>query len=177
MAQENCTKDSESLGKISFLENNSELKNIYAKLEIISNIKSLEKLIVNENTIEIDNRYFQSIRRWYNNDNRYLSLIFVESIILTALGFETDIENEIEELEKEIKKLKSPWNKKDHDEDKIQETNEKILKLTEINIQLTTNINKTKKGLNNLSKTYNDDQLVIPRLECLMEKIWNNSNV
>ena len=50
-------------------------------LERLSEIKVGDKIIVNDNNIDIDNRFFQFFRRWYNNDNRYLSIIFIENCI------------------------------------------------------------------------------------------------
>ena len=45
------------------------------KFKILSKIKENDKLLTNTNILEIDNpNIFQSINRWYNNENRELTL-------------------------------------------------------------------------------------------------------
>ena len=162
---------------ISFLEEDEKLEIIYKKLDIISNIKVDEKLIIAENEICIDDRYFQWLRRWYNNDNRYLSLMFVESIILTALEYETLVEQEIKKYQAEKQSIKSPWKKQeDHIVKKLDKLDVKILKLTDFSDTITKNINKSCTGLNNLMNTYSEDALIIPRLKSLLSKIGDNDD-
>ena len=50
-------------------------------LTMLSTIKKNEKIIISDEKIKIDDRIFQSIRRWFNNDNRYLSIMFLEDYL------------------------------------------------------------------------------------------------
>ena len=59
-------------------------------LKLLSRVCENEKLVydASTNSINIDSRYyFQGIRRWYSNDTRDYTLLFIEKIINSILFF------------------------------------------------------------------------------------------
>ena len=50
---------------------NEDVKCLIATLKIIKDIRKNEKIIIRDDKLVVDDRYFQAIRRWYDNDNRY----------------------------------------------------------------------------------------------------------
>lgn len=131
------------------------------KLKLISKIKEGDKIIIKDQSIKIDNRYFQSLRRWYNNDNRYLSIIFIENAINNALELEDSLDNIINLNNKSI------------------ESKEEIKKLTKIQKKsikdylnnLSNELNNAIEGLKNIKTTYILDKLMQEKLDVLISKI------
>ena len=54
---------------------------ILINLKLISKIKKSDKLFFQNEQLEIDKRYIQSIRRWFNADNRNKTINYITLII------------------------------------------------------------------------------------------------
>ena len=67
--------------------NKDELDNILLKLNIISQLKENDKLVVNNNDFKIDNNNFQFVKRWYYSENRENTLNKLNEIIDITFKF------------------------------------------------------------------------------------------
>ena len=61
-----------------------DVNELLTNLKIISHIKTGEKILVEGNKINVDTRYLQWLRRWYNGDNGVMSIIFIEQLLATS---------------------------------------------------------------------------------------------
>ena len=123
-------------------------------LKIISKIKDNDKLISNNEIIEIDNpNLLQGLKRWYNNENR--------TITINKLNNICDATYKISEFL--ISKEKNKNNK------------DNILKISnnEIFQTLIIEMTNTIVGLENLKRTYSRDVLISSNLDIIIKKILN----
>lgn len=140
-------------------ENNLNLETIILNLKIIAKIEIGNKLCINEKNIFIDNTYFQSIYRYFNENSRFKTIEFLEY------------------LDKEISvKIENILNNKNNPElDLFLNTRESIL------VDLNHNIQISLVGLKNLKETYNDDQYTKSKIEIIINsfelKIKKISNI
>ena len=138
---------------------NEDVKCLIATLKIIKDIRKNEKIIIRDDKLVVDDRYFQAIRRWYDNDNRYLSILFIETVIIKSV----EIESEISDYIKKIKK-----------NDSIEDQEEKLKNIkTNTNIlnKLSENLNDSVSGLENIKDTYSSDSLIIKKIDNLIDQI------
>ena len=63
------------------VENKMTIDQVLTNLKVISQIKKGEKIVTDNIILEIDNRYFQSVRRWWNQSSRLSTLDFFQKII------------------------------------------------------------------------------------------------
>jgi len=129
---------------------NSNMECLLRTLDIISKIKVGNKIIVNDDQIQIDNRYFKSVRRWYTNDNRYLSIIFLENTMTEALRVENVLETQLKKFKPNTlthKKISNNLNK------------------------ISVAINDVLTGLSNIRTTYKHDGMIAIRLKKLITNV------
>ena len=122
---------------------------ILTNLKIISKIKKGEKIITANNTImEIDNRYFQWARRWWEQNSRISTVEFFNKI-----------------LERAFQIIDDTYNNKDKENYYFNEENSRILQ------KFSLELNNSCQGINNLKETYTDDETIKSQLDIITEKI------
>jgi hypothetical protein len=118
-------------------------------LKIMAQIKKGEKISINEQQIiEIDTRYAQSVRRWFCQNNRQSSVYFLNKVIDTSFKF-----------------IDNTYNNKETSTYYFNEESHTILQ--KFLIEMT----NAKKGLGNLKETYTDDITTNSQLDVIIEKI------
>ena len=123
-------------------------------LKIISKIKENDKLLAHKNLLEIDSPHlFQSVNRWYNNENRNITIDKLNNILVDTFNITKSI------LEKE---------KNNKEEKKSLEENNSQLFQT-----LILEMRNCLTGLDNLKKTYSEDILISSQLDLLINKLNN----
>ena len=123
-------------------------------LKIISKIKENDKLLAHKNLLEIDSPHlFQSVNRWYNNENRNITIDKLNNILEGTFNITKSI------LEKE---------KNNKEEKKSLEENNSQLFQT-----LILEMRNCLIGLDNLKKTYSEDILISSQLDLLINKLNN----
>lgn len=126
-----------------------DMETTLTNLKIISQIKKGEKISINEQQIiEIDNRYVQSIRRWFWQNSRKSSMDFFDKVIKRSFEI-----------------IDETYNNKDSDTYYFNEESHTILQ--KFFIELT----NTKRGLSNLKETYTDDVTTNSQLDIMIEKL------
>ena len=123
-------------------------------LKIISKIKENDKLLAHKNLLEIDSPHiFQSVNRWYNNENRNITIDKLNNILEGTFN----ITKSILEREKNNKEEKKT----------LEENNSQLFQtlILEMRNCLT--------GLDNLKKTYCEDILISSQLDLLINKLNN----
>ena len=138
--------------------NNENVNCIINTLKIISDIKKDQKIMIRDDKLIVDDRYFQFLRRWYDNDNRYLSIIFIETIIVKSIELES-------ELVDYIKKTKT------NDEYDRDERNKNINTNSDILNKLSEALNNSINGLENIKETYVKDELINEKINTILEQI------
>jgi len=128
---------------------NKDIDSILLDLKIISQIKENDKLVTSKELLEIDNSYFQSIKRYWNNDNRISSIEYIKNTVNRTLEFTDTTLNDTHTENKNI----------------FIENNSHILQ--RILVEMTNAI----KGLDNLKLTYNTDITVISAIDIYKEKL------
>ena len=126
-------------------------------LKIIANIKVGDKLyLVDDKDLRIDNRYFISFRRYYNKDNRYKMIVFIE--------------DKLSYLDTEINKLlaKKP--------DCLSELSILSQDDSEICQDIILNLESCKTGFDNLKTTYTDDVSFVSRLDMVIRNVQTKLN-
>ena len=131
---------------------------ILVNLKIFSKIKKNDKLSISENLLEIENRYFASIRRWLNNDNRKDSLLYISSIIDKAFSI-------IDETYSNEQRGRNENENNNNPVIPFKEENSELLK--KFSVELTNSIN----GLTNLKYTYTSDSLIQSKIDLLIDKV------
>lgn len=140
-------------------EDNLNLETIVLNLKIIAKIQIGNKLCINEKNVFIDNTYFQSIYRYFNDNSRSKTIDFLEY------------------LDKELSiKIENILNNSNNPElDLFLNTRESIL------VNLNHNIQLSLVGLNNLKDTYDNDQFTKSKIEIIINsfelKIKKISNI
>jgi hypothetical protein len=121
-------------------------------LKIISKIKPNDKLLANNNLLEIDSPYIlQSVNRWYNNESRSITIEKLNSILEGTFKI-TKILLENEKNNKE-------------DDKSLEENNSQIFQT------LILEMRNSLVGLENLKKTYSEDILISSQLDLLINKL------
>ena len=128
---------------------NKDIDSILLDLKIISQIKENDKLVTSKELLEIDNSYFQSIKRYWNNDNRISSIEYIKNTVNRTLEFTDTTLNDTQGENKNI----------------FIENNSHILQ--RFLVEMTNAI----KGLDNLKLTYNTDITVISAIDIYKEKL------
>lgn len=137
--------------------NNNDIDNILLNLKIISQIKENEKITLVNNTIEIDNRFFQSVYRWFAGDNRTITLNKIKEVI----------ENSYNIIDCII--LNESANNNQHknicNNNILSKNNSQLLN------DFSLNLSNTIKGLENLKTTYKYDITINSELEIIIDNI------
>lgn len=117
-------------------------------LKILSKIKENDKLLTNNELLEIDSPHlFQSINRWYNNENRNITIEKLNSILEDTFLITENLLNENKE------------------EKNLEETNTQIFQ------NLILEMKNSLVGLENLKKTYSTDILISSQIDLLIGKL------
>jgi hypothetical protein len=121
---------------------------ISINLKLISKLKPNEKLIFNNDTnlFSVDNTYIQQITRLYFGYNRNTTIKYIDYLIMMTF--------------QKINFLKENYHK-------LNNLNTQIMKYTN-------ELNNVIDGLINLKITYQGDQLIQSKLDCIIEKIRDN---
>lgn len=128
---------------------NKDIDSILLDLKIISQIKENDKLVTSKDLLEIDNSYFQSIKRYWNNDNRFSSIEYIKDTVNRTLDFTDTTLNNTNITENNI----------------FMENNSHILQ--RFLVEMTNAI----KGLDNLKLTYNTDITITSAIDIYKEKL------
>ena len=121
-------------------------------LKIISKIKPNDKLLANNNLLEIDSPHIlQSVNRWYNNESRSITIEKLKIILEGTF---------------KITKILLENEKQNKDDDKsLEENNSQIFQT------LILEMRNSLVGLENLKKTYSEDILISSQLDLLINKL------
>ena len=136
---------------------NKDIDSILLDLKIISQIKENDKLVTSKELLEIDNSYFQCIKRYWNNDNRLASIEYIKDTVNRTLDFtDTTLNNTNNDIN----------NDTNNDTTNIFiENNSHILQ--RFLVEMTNAI----RGLDNLKLTYNTDITVVSAIDIYKEKL------
>jgi len=137
------------------------------KLQIFETINVGDKLSCNTDKIIIDNSYLPSITRWYYSEDRKLTIDLIKNTIneiinITDNIFRNEIAIQKNDKEKDIRKNST--------NNFFKYSNEELLK------KILFSSSSSLKGLNNLKKTYDNDQHITLELELFIEKLKNRIN-
>lgn len=132
---------------------------IIINLKIIALIKKHEKLSVKDadKSLVIDSQWFQSIKRWINNDNRQKTMDYITRIIDKTFEWMDEVY--------EVFKNEDVVEKDDISEDIFEEDKQSLL------LRLSKEIINAAEGLKNLRITYKNDSLVNSQIQLLLDKI------
>lgn len=136
---------------------NMNQEEILLQLKIISKINKENKITVNNSSLEIDNRYWQFLRRYYNGDSRNVTIENIDKIIKKSF---TIIDNT---LEKEVSNDIENANLKQNNY--FVEDNSHILQ------KFLLELSNAIKGLSKLKQTYTDDTTTAARIDLIIQKI------
>jgi len=129
-------------------ENQKKIDQNILNLKILSKIKENDKLLTNNDLLEIDSPHLlQAINRWYNNENRNITIEKLNSILEDTFLITENLLNE----NKEKKNL--------------EETNTQIFQ------NLILEMKNSLVGLENLKKTYSTDILISSQIDLLIGKL------
>ena len=131
-------------------ENKDSINNILLNMKIISEIKENDKLLTNNNCLEIDTRYVQFIQRWLYEDGREVTLIKISEIIDNLFNF----------IDNNYSTKRNIVNNGNFDEDK-----------THLFQRIHLNLQNSIKGLENLKTTYKHDIKTISQIDLIIEKV------
>ncbi len=143
----NGNSEQENDDKVTFT-----LDDLHTNLVLISKIMPYDKLFINKNLLNIDNRYLQSIIRWYFVESRVRTINFIKSIVDETF-------NTIDEILKDKEYMTNSSENRDF-----------ILQ------RFTNELKNSIMGLNNLKITYDLDLLIKSQLEVIIENINNKIN-
>ena len=121
---------------------------VLTNLKIISQIKKGEKIATNSLILEIDNRYFQFARRWWEQNSRISTIDFFNKVI-----------------DRSFEIIDRTYNEKENDTYYFNEENSRILQ--KFSLEMTNACN----GLNNLKETYTNDVTTTSQIDIMVEKI------
>ena len=128
-------------------ENN--IENILLNMKILAEIREYDKLLANEDCLEIDNRYIQSVRRWATSDSRQSTLVKISDIVDEIFDFIDD----------------------NYSNDKKKTDNKFGEDTTHLYQRIYLGLNNSLKGLDNLKLTYKNDIKTISQIDLISEKI------
>tara|TARA_B100001287_G_C22624208_1_gene501662 strand:+ start:256 stop:870 length:615 start_codon:yes stop_codon:yes gene_type:complete len=126
------------------------IEDILLNMKIISEINENDKLLTNNECLEIDTRYFQSFQRWWYEDGRDNTLIKLDEIIKMLFSYidQNYNSNDNNTITKNFKEGKTHLFQRIH-----------------------RSLSNSIKGLENLKTTYKDDIKTISKVDLLIEKI------
>jgi len=128
------------------------LDDLHTNLVLISKILPYDKLFINKNLLNIDNRYLQSIVRWYFIESRVRTINFIKNVVDETF-------NIIDEILKDKEYMTNSSENRDF-----------ILQ------RFTAELKNCIMGLNNLKITYDLDLLIKSQLEVIIENLNNKIN-
>tara|TARA_B110000967_G_C18866301_1_gene552884 strand:+ start:1212 stop:1793 length:582 start_codon:yes stop_codon:yes gene_type:complete len=131
-------------------ENKDNINNILLNMKIISEIKESDKLLTNNDCLEIDTRYVKFVQRWWYEDGREVTLIQISDIIDNLFNF----------IDINYCANSNFVSKGNFDEDKTH-------LFQRIHLILQNSI----KGLENLKTTYKNDIKTISQIDLIIEKV------
>lgn len=123
------------------------LDEIETNLRLLCDIKQNEKLVIEGNYIKIDDRYFLSIRRWWNEDERDKILFFLGELINSSKKYYIEMVSEIKNCGNSSK-----------------QNYNRLCTLTYL-------IQESRDGLTNISLTYVNDKLLKSKIETIKREI------
>ena len=128
----------------------NKIEDILLNMKIISEINENDKLLTNNECLEIDTRYFQSFQRWWYEDGRDNTLIKLDEIIKILFSYidQNYNSNDNNTITKNFKEGKTHLFQRIH-----------------------RSLSNSIKGLENLKTTYKDDIKTISKVDLLIEKI------
>ena len=132
------------------VENKMTIDQVLTNLKVISQIKKGEKIVTDNIILEIDNRYFQSVRRWWNQSSRLSTLDFFQKII--ARSFEL---------------IDDTYNNKEKEQYYFSEENSRILQ------RFSLEMSNACIGLTNLKETYENDVTTKSQLDIMIGHLNN----
>lgn len=144
--------------------NDMNIDQIIINLKIIALIKKNEKLSIRDidNSLIIDGQnnflYYQSIKRWYNEDNRQKTMDYINKVIHKTFEWMDQVYDEYK---------CNPNN--DHDDDISEEIFEEDKEA--LLLRLSKEVINAAEGLKNLRITYKNDSLVNSQIQLLLDKI------
>lgn len=143
----------------------SKYNNIINNLKIISEIKTYDKLYIQNKNLYIDYSLYvlQSIIRWVYYINRNDGINYIKSIIKNVLKLKEQLTLRLNQIKKKLKKSKFRTTIR------LQIKNNLINYINTINKELKLNI----KGLENLKITYSDDNEYIASINLIINDINN----
>lgn len=121
-------------------------------LKLLSRLGKGMKLLENEGSLDIENRWGTTLRRWFTSDSRESTYNLLKKIL-------ESVEYHSELLIIELKKPKS-------EKTQIEEDTKRNLH------QLTLDLGASQVGFRNLVITYSDDDSFLSRLDILMDKAY-----
>ena len=132
-------------------------KLIMSNLEILSLIQINDKLLFNNNKFSIDKwAYFQPLYRWYYNESRDTTIKNITSFIETLFTFIDSIYTHSFENNYYIA---------------LSKTHQLSQNACDILRDISSELQKSITGLNNLKCTYKNDNNIVSSLEIIIEKI------
>lgn len=120
---------------------------LFINLKVFSKIKKNEKLIINDNILNVDDRFFQPLRRWFSNDDRVRVVEHIQKIYNDCFKYYNYANNNYI-LPSDISI-----------EDNKQFKNRLIFE-----------IKNSLKGLDNIKYTYRDDTVMSSKIDLLLDK-------
>ena len=158
----------------------SELKTMLNNIELINNIKPNMTIDIETNHIVDHSRWYNTYFRSWNNENRYKTMLWIESVFDEARSFICYLDNLIESKQNNdfeyIEQLESPTHS-DTEDNIVIINNEKYASINK-NIHpserkrlFVLKLFQFKQALLNLAITYDNDSIVIGRLYKIVNEI------
>lgn len=122
------------------------IEEVETNLRVLNSINEREKLLIDGKYLRIDDRYFASLRRYFNGDDRESIVEFITEIIKSAKAFYFGM----------IEKIKEGGDAK-----------ENYVRLS----TFTHLIEGSRDGLGNLILTYSDDKLMKAKIETIKRDV------
>lgn len=139
-------------------------------LKILGSIQKNEKLLIRDDFLSVDDRWVQSVRRWYDGNNRYLICDTIFQGVTSACKRVTELLDENYKFEHpELKQSISSYEEK-----KIQEDH--VICRSKIQ-EFFLSLSHAKQGIENQRETYTDKfsqtklNLALDKLNALVEKL------
>jgi len=141
---------------------------VLLNLKIISQIKKYDKLSINNDNLEIDNRIIlQGVRRYYQGDGRITTIAFIEKIIDQAFGVTDKTLNKEHNKSLDLKPIKAQNNivRSAPNNSYFNEDNSHLLQ------RFYHEMSNAATGLENLRETYSMDVTTVSKVDILLQKL------
>ena len=145
-----CDTDDNNMKNITINIKESNLFTIdtlFINLKVFSKIQKNEKLIINDNILNVDDRFFQPIRRWFSNDDRVRVVEHIEKIYNDSFKYFNYANNNY-----------------------ILPSDISIEDNSQFKNRLMCEIKNSLKGLQNIKYTYRDDTVMSSKIDLLLDK-------